>query len=147
MLQERKTRRREVQLHDDDPPPRHIWRDIDPEDDEPDPFVALGHLVKGASKGLWRMVSRKDLKASKTQAEDDQHEAVEQQNEVVSDKFVIEMARKHGDNRKQEDVNAQIRTTMVSSHGDEIEQGTNTTTTIVTLQETQTSTPLATPVH
>ena len=49
---------------DDDPdrPPRHLWRSEE-EDDGEDPLIALGHMVKLASIGIWRKVSLKDKKA------------------------------------------------------------------------------------
>jgi hypothetical protein len=48
---------------DDDPdrPPRHLWRSEE-EDDGEDPLIALGHMVKLASIGIWRKVSLKDKK-------------------------------------------------------------------------------------
>ena len=42
-----------------DPPPRQLWRS---DDDDEDPLVALGHMVKLASIGIWRKVSLKDRK-------------------------------------------------------------------------------------
>ena len=44
-----------------DQPPKQLWRSDD--DDDEDPLVALGHMVKLASIGIWRKVSLKDRKA------------------------------------------------------------------------------------
>lgn len=44
-----------------DHPPKQLWRSDD--DDDEDPLVALGHMVKLASIGIWRKVSLKDRKA------------------------------------------------------------------------------------
>ena len=57
-------RRRQMMRDDDDPdrPPRHLWRSEE-EDDGEDPLIALGHMVKLASIGIWRKVSLKDKKA------------------------------------------------------------------------------------
>ena len=46
---------------DPDQPPRHLWQ-ADDEDDNEDPLVTLGHMVKLASIGIWRKVSFKDKK-------------------------------------------------------------------------------------
>jgi len=46
---------------DPDRPPRHLWRSDD-EDEGEDPLIALGHMVKLASIGIWRKVSLKDRK-------------------------------------------------------------------------------------
>jgi hypothetical protein len=45
---------------DADRPPNNLWRS---DEDEEDPIVALGHMVKLASIGIWRKVSLKDRKA------------------------------------------------------------------------------------
>jgi len=44
---------------DPDRPPRHLWRS---DEDEEDPLVTLGHMVKLASIGIWRKVSARDKK-------------------------------------------------------------------------------------
>lgn len=46
---------------DPDRPPRTLWRSDDDDDGE-DPLVALGHMVKLASIGIWRKVASKDKK-------------------------------------------------------------------------------------
>ena len=45
-----------------DRPPKHLWRSDDDDEGE-DPLVALGHMVKLASIGIWRKVASKDRKA------------------------------------------------------------------------------------
>jgi len=45
---------------DPDRPPQNLWRS---DEEEEDPLVALGHMVKLASIGIWRKVSWKDKKA------------------------------------------------------------------------------------
>lgn len=45
---------------DPDRPPQNLWRS---DEEEEDPLVALGHMVKLASIGIWRKVSWKDRKA------------------------------------------------------------------------------------
>lgn len=45
---------------DPDRPPQSLWRS---DEEEEDPLVALGHMVKLASIGIWRKVSWKDRKA------------------------------------------------------------------------------------
>lgn len=44
---------------DADRPPKHLWRS---DEEEEDPLVALGHMVKLASIGIWRKVSSRDKK-------------------------------------------------------------------------------------
>lgn len=44
---------------DADRPPQNLWRS---DEEEEDPLVALGHMVKLASIGIWRKVSLKDRK-------------------------------------------------------------------------------------
>lgn len=61
LLQQRKAMRMPAEI---DTPPQHVWRDSEAED-EGDPLVAFGHFVKGASKGLWKRVSLKDIRALK----------------------------------------------------------------------------------
>lgn len=46
-----------------DRPPKSLWRSDDDEDEGEDPLVALGHMVKLASIGIWRKVASKDKKA------------------------------------------------------------------------------------
>ena len=55
-------RRRQMMRETDDPdrPPQNLWRS---DEEEEDPLVALGHMVKLASIGIWRKVSWKDRKA------------------------------------------------------------------------------------
>lgn len=48
------------EAEDLDRPPKQLWRSDD--DDEEDPLVTLGHMVKLASIGIWRKVSLKDRK-------------------------------------------------------------------------------------
>lgn len=43
---------------DPDRPPKHLWRSEEEEEGE-DPLVALGHMVKLASIGIWRKVASK----------------------------------------------------------------------------------------
>lgn len=45
---------------DVDRPPRHLWRS---DEEEEDPLIALGHMVKLASIGIWRKVALRDKKA------------------------------------------------------------------------------------
>jgi len=55
-------RRQVIRENEDlDQPPKQLWRSDD--DDDEDPLVALGHMVKLASIGIWRKVSLKDRKA------------------------------------------------------------------------------------
>jgi len=42
-----------------DRPPKNLWRS---DEEEEDPLVALGHMVKLASIGIWRKVSLRDKK-------------------------------------------------------------------------------------
>jgi hypothetical protein len=57
-------RRRQMMREEDeaDRPPKHLWRSDDDDEGE-DPLVALGHMVKLASIGIWRKVASKDKKA------------------------------------------------------------------------------------
>jgi len=43
-----------------DRPPRHLWRSA--EEEEEDPLITLGHMVKLASIGIWRKVASRDKK-------------------------------------------------------------------------------------
>lgn len=45
---------------DADRPPKQLWRS---DEEEEDPLIALGHMVKLASIGIWRKVSLKDKRA------------------------------------------------------------------------------------
>lgn len=45
---------------DADRPPKQLWRS---DEEEEDPLVALGHMVKLASIGIWRKVSLRDKKS------------------------------------------------------------------------------------
>lgn len=44
---------------DADRPPQNLWRS---DEEEEDPLVTLGHMVKLASIGIWRKVSMRDKK-------------------------------------------------------------------------------------
>lgn len=44
---------------DADRPPQNLWRS---DEEEEDPLVTLGHMVKIASIGIWRKVSMRDKK-------------------------------------------------------------------------------------
>jgi len=46
---------------DPDRPPKNLWLSDDDDEGE-DPLVALGHMVKLASIGIWRKVSSRDKK-------------------------------------------------------------------------------------
>jgi len=45
---------------DEDRPPKNLWRS---DEEDEDPLVALGHMVKLASIGIWRKVSLRDKKS------------------------------------------------------------------------------------
>jgi len=45
---------------DEDRPPKNRWRS---DEEDEDPLVALGHMVKLASIGIWRKVSLRDKKS------------------------------------------------------------------------------------
>ena len=47
---------------DPDRPPKHLWRSDGEEEEGEDPLVALGHMMKLASIGIWREVVSKDQK-------------------------------------------------------------------------------------
>jgi len=146
MLQERKARSRQVQLHDDSGPPKHPWREPEPDDDT-DPFVALGQFVKGASKTLWRKVSRKDLRASKTvQNGTDKCEEVEGADGKVPEDCVIEVTQQLAGSNKE--IDSTVRATTAPSHNDEeTTEDIETKTTTAVMQETSTPMPIATSVH
>jgi len=84
-----------MQLADTDAPPRSIWRDADEEDDL-DPFIAFGQLVKGASKGLWRRVSLKDPKVA--------DEAQTAREEAVVEKILKEQEQNEQQPKQGEDM-------------------------------------------
>lgn len=56
-------RRRQIlrDNEDADRPPKHLWQS-DEDDENEDPLITLGHMVKLASIGIWRKVSFKDRK-------------------------------------------------------------------------------------
>jgi len=86
---------------DVDRPPQNLWRS---DEEEEDPLVALGHLVKLASIGIWRKVSSKDKKNRPEMPKRSNSDSVLEITSPVTytdagDEVLVELVEDSGDDR------------------------------------------------
>ena len=106
-----------------DRPPRNLWRSDD--DEEEDPLIALGHMLKLASIGIWRRVLLKDKKTRPGMQERSNSDSVLEVGRSVpfgeaDDQVLLELVDEETDEDKSPLPQTETPQTTVKSTDDEV---------------------------